>query len=895
MADRAPRTVTTQSGRDAGRRHASLPFFDRCRRALLTAGLALAVFAPRAHAQLGARPWLDWRTVETEHFVFHYPAAYRDWTLALARRIEGVREQVGHLVGYVPGQRVHIVVDDPANEANGFAFTPLDAPTIVLWPTPPDPREEIGHARVWQELLVTHEYTHVAHLTRPSRNRFKRLLWSLSPIPLGPIAAKSPRWVLEGYATYVEGRVTGSGRPSSVWRAAVLRQFALEGRLPSYGQLSATDGGWVTGSFAYLVGSAYMEWLARREGDTSVVSLWRRMTAITDRSFDQAFSGVYGGSPAELYGRFEAEVTGDALALERALKRNGLVEGTLVQRLIRNTGDPAVSPDGRHVALTIRRIDAPSQLVVWKTADEPDTTAARRREVQATRDPEDVPDRPFYPPPKKPVITLVATDGAPYENPRWFSDDKRLLVTRTTPGRDGTLRPDLYIWNAEDGALRRLTRGAALREADPSVDGRWAAAVRCDHGWCDLVRVDLATGAARVLRAGSVNRNYYRPRVSRTTGEIVVAEQENDRWRIALVSPETGAMRYADPDDGVTRYDATFAHDGRTIITTSEAGGIANLERLDTAGARPVRLTTVSGAAVAPDVAPDGSIWFLALHGKGYDLRRLRSDSVQAESTLPIATVLADSLSPVLPPPLARPADDSSRRPRLGPTPVESPYGNGPTRIRYLPASTTGFGGTTSQLAIVRSDPVGRLGIALLGSVGSASLPEGGALTITSRRFRTALTADGWLSHEAPSREFFAAAAFGLDLSRSGGALRADLTRWGDGSELTGTFALLTERQHPSGFESFQRSAVIGAFATTLRQRDDDVRYEEHLSFMSEAGRTREGGYVRQRTALGFGTAAGRRSLMSVRLAFGTIGGDSGNIAERFVRRRPIHSAARRV
>jgi hypothetical protein len=205
---------------------------------MLGAALALAavaVVASPAGAQLAPRPWLDWRTTETEHFVFHYPVAYREWTLSLAARIEGVRDQVQRLVAFAPERRVHVVVDDPANQANGYAFTPLDAPTIVLWPTPPDPREEIGHARVWQELLVTHEFAHVAHLTRPSRNPFRRLLWSLSPVPLGPIALKSPRWVLEGYATYVEGRVTGSGRPNNAWRAAMLRQFALEGRMPSYG------------------------------------------------------------------------------------------------------------------------------------------------------------------------------------------------------------------------------------------------------------------------------------------------------------------------------------------------------------------------------------------------------------------------------------------------------------------------------------------------------------------------------------------------------------------------------------------------------------------------------------------------------------------------------------
>ncbi|NUR34369.1 MAG: hypothetical protein HOQ30_10190 [Gemmatimonadaceae bacterium] len=882
MAERPARTAPHLPGRDACRGRASLPFFSRSRRAVLGAVVALAIATPTARAQLAPRPWLDWRTTETEHFVFHYPVAYREWTLALAARIEGVRDQVQRVVAFAPERRVHIVVDDPANEANGYAFTPLDAPTIVLWPTPPDPREEIGHARVWQELLATHEFAHVAHLTRPSRNRFQRLLWSLSPVPLGPIAVKSPRWVLEGYATFVEGRVTGSGRPNNAWRAAMLRQFALEGRMPSYAQLGSTNGGWETGSFAYLAGSAYLEWLARREGDSSIVALWRRMTAVTDRSFTEAFTGVYGAAPSELYGRFTAEITGEALALERALRRDSASDGALVQRLIRNTGDPAVSPDGRYVALTIRRTDAPSQLVVWRTSDEPDTAAARRREEAMKRDPEDVPDRAFYPAPKQPVITLVATDGAPYESPRWLADNIHLLVSRSLPSADGTLRPDLFLWNAQDGTLRRLTRRAGLRDADPSRDGRWAAAIRCEHGWCDLVRVDLESGAVRVVRAGTVDRNYYRPRISPVTGEIVVAEQSGDRWRIARVSPETGALRYADPDDGVTRYDATFARDGRTLVVTSEAGGIANLERLDSAGA-PTRLTAVTGAAVAADVAPDGSIWFLSLHVKGYDLRRLPADSASRGVSAPLIARLADTLSPVLPPRLTRVAGDSSRRPARSAVSDERAYGSGPSRLRYVPASTSGFGGTTAQLALIRSDPVGRLGVSLLGSVGSAALPEGGALSITSRRFRTELTVTGWLSHEAPSRELGAAFEAGLDLSRGGGVLRAERLHVGDGSWLTTTLALLAEQQNPSGFASVVRTSAIAAANLAMRQRDDEVRYEERLTVLGELGRGRDGAYVRQRAGLSFGTAAGPRPLTTVSVAYGTLGGGEGSVGERFV------------
>ncbi|MEO8335882.1 MAG: hypothetical protein ABI664_12970 [bacterium] len=867
--------------------HASLPFFRLGWRVValkVLAGVATLAAASPARAQQ-PRPWLDWQTVETEHFAFHYPRQYGAWTLALAHRMEGVRAQVATVVGFVPQRRVHIVVDDPINDANGTAYTTLDAPTIVLYPTPPEPREDVGNFRVWGELVATHEFAHIAHLTRPSRNRLRGLLWDLSPVPLGPIAASSPRWVIEGYATYVEGRVTGTGRPNHAWRAAILRQFALEGRLPSYATLSS-NGGWQTGTFAYLAGSAYFDWLSRREGDSSITALWKRMTAKSVRSFDDAFVGVYGAGPAELYGRFVAEVTADALAFDRALTRDALVPGTLVQRLVRNTGDPAISPDGRFVALSVRHIDAPSELVVWRTADEPDTLAARRRELQLRRDPDDVPDRSFFPAPKRVVISLMTNDGAPFESPRWMPDNRHLLLTRRMPMKDGSLRSDLFMWNAEDGGLERITTGAGLRDADPSADGRWAAAVRCDHGWCDLVRVELETGAVRVLLQGDPARNYYRPRVSKLTGEIIVAEQSGDRWRIARVPSAGGSLRYADPDDGATRFDATYDVDGLTVIATSEAGGIANLERLDPSTGRATRLTAVTGAAVGADVAPDGILWFLSLQAHGYDLRRVHPDSASiaraANASAPLHLALVDSLSPVLPPRTMPAASDSSRRPPSADISEERTYGAGPSRYRYVPGITSGFGGIALQVAGIRSDPVGRIGASILAMAGARSRPMGIAMELSNRQARTFVVANVWASRDRPSYQFAGALDEGLDVGRIGAALRIERTSVSDGGELLRSLAVVGENQRPTTMPNANRGAAVGTFHIVRRQRDEDTRYEEQLSFLGEAGTTEGGRYLRQRATLFFGVGAASRPLTTLRFSYGTVGGGDGATRERF-------------
>src|SRR5205823_7209027 len=112
---------------------------------------------------------------------------------------------------------------------------------------------------------------------------------------------------------------------SSTLRAVILRKWAQTGRLPTYGQLEANQS-YLGMSMAYLVGSAYLEWLEERSGPGTLQKLWRRETARRRRSFDAAFEGVFGDSPERLYGKFTAELT------ERAMVLNGnAVEGTLWQ------------------------------------------------------------------------------------------------------------------------------------------------------------------------------------------------------------------------------------------------------------------------------------------------------------------------------------------------------------------------------------------------------------------------------------------------------------------------------------------------------------------------------------------------------------------------------------
>ena len=713
-----------------------------------TIGLALVLLlAPvPAIAQYLTRPQIPWRSISTERFDIHFPAEMEEWTRVVAQRMESIADAVNAAVGNAPTARVTVLVEDPSNVANGFALPFMEAPVIFLWPTPPAPSPTFGTHRGWGETLAVHEYGHIAHLTFPSRNPRERFLWKLAPTELSPVARKAPPWVIEGYATLIEGQLTGSGRPSSSGRAAVLRQWALEGRFPTYAQMNGT-GAFLGGNMRYLVGSAFLEWLQQRKGDSSLVHTWRRMSARQQRTFDAAFAGVFGASPADLYGAFTVDVMERSLQVRSRLRDAGLVEGELVQRLSAGTGEPAVSPDGSKVALVLRSLNGPPRLVVWETRPQPDSLVRKARERLLQRDSLDVAPIDSFPPPRRTIATLRPASGRSHELPRWMPDGVNVLVVRDEAVPNGATRPDLFQWNTRTGDVRRVTHGASVRYADPSPSGREAVAIRCHGGMCSLVIIALETGAWRVLAPGRPELVWHRPRYSPDGLSIAASYQESGQWGVALIDARAGTVRRLTADGDVSRHSPSFTPTGRELVVVSDRGGIPNLETVPIDGGPPRSLTRVTGAVHGPDVnRRDGSIWFLTLRSGGYDIRRLASPD---ESVAGGVVAVRGSHVPAAPP-----TSSIATLPVNADTvPLASrDYGFGPRRWRVLPGGAAGPDGFTGTLMTANIDPIGRLNVIGQVSVGTPGAWEGASLAAGLRRSAAALDAAAWYVEHEPSK-----------------------------------------------------------------------------------------------------------------------------------------------
>ncbi|MBV6521523.1 MAG: Protein TolB [Gemmatimonadaceae bacterium] len=731
--------------------------------------------ATPANAQSLPRPERAWESIATAHFDIHFPREMRNWAEPVAQRMESVAAAVNALVGNAPAARVTVVVEDPSNVANGFALPFLEGPVVFFWPTPPSPGLTFGDNRGWGEMLAVHEYGHIAHLTIPTRNPFESFVWRFLPTRIGPVARRSPAWVVEGYATWIEGRLTGSGRPASAGRAAVLRTWALDGKLPTYEQVNNT-GPFLSGSMRYLVGSAFIEWLVEQKGDSSLPQLWRRMSARQGRSFGEAFRGVFGAYPDELYGRFAVHVMAQSLDVARQLGNLGIHAGDLVQHYRWAVGGPAVSRDGKLVALSIGARGKPSRIEVWQADPAPDSAVAHRRALLLARDSLDVPAIDSFPPARHPIATLRATLGRSPESPRFFADGKRLLVVRDVPTGDGAVRPDLFVWNYATGRMSRITSGAAIRSADPSPDGRSAVGIQCLNGVCSVVVVDVSNGAVRTLVSGSPDVVWNRPRVSPDGRSVAASVQREGRWAIAIISMDSGTVHPIAPADGADRHSPVFTPDGRGLIVISERGGIPNIELLSVDGGAPRTLTRLTGAALAPEVSPaDGRVYFLTVHARGYDLRRLSIDPVSDYAP----AVLDARHAPVVPPA----AED---RPTFASGSVNGPfaYGVGPRRWRILPGVIADADGATATLNATNTDPIGRLGVVAVGGIGTERAWRGASMAATFRGLDVHLSGSAWSTQRlASSNAAWLDSADSVDAASTGAGVAVSYARdnayWG--------------------------------------------------------------------------------------------------------------------
>ncbi|MCD4655045.1 hypothetical protein K8T06_14055 [bacterium] len=567
------------------------------------------------------RPDDDWQTLETPHFHVYFTPELEPWTRYAMQRMESIHEAVTSYVGYNElKDPISIFIIDPMGLPNGMAIPFTKAPRIVLWPNSPVNPLMLGGLESWPEIVMVHEYGHIVHLTRQNRSWQGKIISSL--LPVGSLATKIPLWVTEGYAVIIESELTGFGRTQSSLRSMVLCQLALEGKIPEYAELNGANQ-WMGGRYPYLVGSAFLEWLREKhQKPDCLLHLWKRLTAKEERGFDEAFSGVFQDEPEDLYDRFRAELILEALLLEDNIAAQDTHEDSKWQYLEGLTGNTAVSPDGKALALVIRPWKSPPKLVVW-SLDE----VAENDPDPALDDLDDVPGLPVHPQKRKELYSFLSRHGIIPAGPRWMPDGT-LLFHAYRCQSNGDFRSDIYQWWPESDKLKRITNGAALCWADPLPDGCNAVCLYREYGLSGLVLLNLKTGKSKPLNIPDYRTVWQSPRVSPDgTSVIAVQRKEHHSELISLslanTSEQTVLIKGADREVILC---PAWSPDGRKIYYCSDAGGIMNIHTKDIyTGESSVITRSISGVLSPEPLVSDESLFFIKPHSKGMDIHQLLS------------------------------------------------------------------------------------------------------------------------------------------------------------------------------------------------------------------------------------------------------------------------------
>lgn len=552
----------------------------------LSVALALTLLAAPAEAQVRDAS-LNWLTISTPHFEITYYEPLGLVARRVARVAETAHAQLVEAFGSTPAQRVHIVITDDSDAANGSA-TAIPFDVIRLYAEPPEDLSPLGEYDDWITTLVSHEHAHIVHLDQATG------VAAILNVLLGRVYMPNhvnPRWLLEGYAVWQETELTSGGRlRSSLWDM-YLRMDAIEDRFWDIDQLSTTADRWPHGNAAYLYGSHFIRHIADRHGREALAQITHEYAdAVLPYGLNRVTEHATGRSMIDLWDEFLAERREHYTAQVAEITALGLVEGRRMSRHGEIARCPRFSPSGE---LYYVQGDNRSRYEVLRL----------NRETLA----------------EEGVIARADSEASFALS----SDGTRVYFSRRDVHRDYYYFADLFVRDLSSGEETRLTHGLRAREPDVSPDGRFITFVTSQAGTSHLViaRTDDVEGTMETVVESDPFQQVFTPRFSPDARTIAFSRWTAGGYRdVVLYDRESGRLTEITHDRALDT-GPTFSPDGRRLYFSSDRTGVANVYAYHLPSGTLRQVTNVVAGAYQPVVSPDGrSLAYVGYTSYGFDV-----------------------------------------------------------------------------------------------------------------------------------------------------------------------------------------------------------------------------------------------------------------------------------
>jgi hypothetical protein len=552
------------------------------------AAAALILGAAVSGAQVS--PDAHWLTLRTKHFNIRFTP---DLEHEARRAAINAERAFGQLSAELvpPKGRVELVISDNVDFTNGYA-TIFPYNTIVIFAHPPIDAASLCNYNDWNQLVITHELTHIFHLDRA------RGLWALGRNILGRHPAffpnaYSPSWMTEGLAVYYESRLTGGGRLEGSFHSMVARGAASTGRIPALPDLSRSSTQFPGGEIVYVYGSLLFDYLSQTQGPESIRSFVERSAIALPFFRGRAVKRAFGVSFEDAWKKWSD-------SLLRITPRNQ----------IPMPGWRDLTPDSRVTLFPrwrggeiLSSISTGKESLAAFAVDQNGQRSdlGRRNEVQAN---------------------IPLADGSIlFAQPEYLSPY--------------VVRSDLFI--QKNGEQRRLTKGARLTTPDANTSGK-IVAVQAAAGTTRLVSVSPDGKIISPIIPESLAAQWAEPRWSPDGGRIAAVKISRAGGSQIVVLDSLGkVLAQTEP---IANIDATpsWSGDGRTIYFSSDREGAPELYLWNLSG-EPRRISSAVTGLMSPEPSPDGrSIASVLYTAAGYHLGIAPLDSMS--NVLPMASSL---------------------------------------------------------------------------------------------------------------------------------------------------------------------------------------------------------------------------------------------------------------
>jgi Tol biopolymer transport system component len=562
----------------------------------------------RAMGQFDPHPELDWRTIETQHFLVHYHTGAERTANTIAKIAEEIYGPITSLYNYVPDQKVNFVVNDASDVANGA--TDYFGNRIEIFASALD--YDLRGTHNWLRNVITHEYTHAIQVQASLKYGRKvpaiYLQWlgyeneirpdvlygypnAIVSYPISGVGV--PAWFAEGTAQYQRQQLAYEHWDSH--RDMILRSYILGDNLLTWGEMGQFSS--ITSLKAesiYNLGYALTRYIAEKYGENKLKEITDNLGDLGNFSVDRAIEKSLGKDGKTLYNEWKTYLENDYDIRLLDVKRDK-IEGDIIEKEGFANYYPQFSPDGKKIAyLSNQDYDyGATGLMIYDLKS--------KKSKGAT----------------SPIST----------NFSWSPDSKKIIYAkRNSPATlYGTVIYDLYEYDIKSDEEKQITQDLRAFSPSYSPDGKSIVFIVNKDGTLNLRIADNQGKNVKPLTSFNNGEQVYNPKFSSDGKKILFDYAYEEYRKLASVDVSSGEIEFILDEKGIDYRSPVMSRDGKKLYYASNKTGIFNIYSMDLETKNTSQITNVLGGAFMPSVDTSGNLAYATYTSTGYKIALLKN------------------------------------------------------------------------------------------------------------------------------------------------------------------------------------------------------------------------------------------------------------------------------